>query len=186
MVNLYKRKTLRKIKKKLKILKKHDLLKFYKSYGSYYGYLKKVKNLERNFKMKSIEKYDYYKKQRSNRIIFIKEGSFYKTYKDDAIIIWDLFGYKWNNDAIAFGVVPSSKVFDFLRSKNLSYSVITDDEVIVQGNDQVYDLYKQLAIINYAKFKKQETLYKLLDEVLKKDINFIDKMIENLKKELEK
>ena len=37
----YRNKTLKKIKKKLKDLKKYDLAKYYKSYGSYYGYLKK-------------------------------------------------------------------------------------------------------------------------------------------------
>lgn len=51
-----------KIKKKLKDLKKYDLAKYYKSYGSYYGYLKKVSEVERNFKMKAIENMNTIKK----------------------------------------------------------------------------------------------------------------------------
>lgn len=90
----YRNKTLKKIKKKLKDLKKYDLAKYYKSYVSYYGYLKKVSEVEKNFKMKAIEKYEYYKKEHSTQMIFINEGSFYKTYREEAIILQELFKYK--------------------------------------------------------------------------------------------
>ena len=33
--------------------------------------------------MKAIEKYEYYKKEHSTQMIFVKEGSFYKTYKGE-------------------------------------------------------------------------------------------------------
>lgn len=165
----YRKKTIRKIKKKLKVLREHDLLKYYKSYGSYYGYLKKINNVERNFKMKAHEKYDYYKKEYNNQIIFIKEGSFYKTYKDDAVIIWDLFKYKWNKDYIAFGISPSNKVFDTLREKSIGYLIVTEELINIHGDNEIYELYSRLANINYNKFKMKETLHNLLDEVLDKN-----------------
>ena len=59
-------------------------MKYYRSYGSYYGYLKKIKTWEREFTMKAIEKYDYFKEKNPKKIIPVKEGIFYKTYKDDA------------------------------------------------------------------------------------------------------
>lgn len=67
--------------------------------------------------MKAIDKYKSHKERKPKNVIFIKEGSFYKTYLDDAILIWHLFGYKWNNDSIAFGITPSSKVFDELKKR---------------------------------------------------------------------
>lgn len=167
----YRKSTIKKIKKKLLILKKYDLLKYYKSYGSYYGYLKKVNNVERNFKMKAIEKYEYYKNENKNKMIFIKEGSFYKTYKSDAIIIWELFKYKWNKDCIAFGINPSNKVFDTLREKSIGYLVVSDDIISIDGDDRIYDIYVNLSNINYEKFQVKENLHNLLDEVLCKDIN---------------
>ena len=178
----YRNKTLKKIKKKLKDLKKYDLAKYYKSYGSYYGYLKKVSEVERNFKMKAIEKYEYYKKEHSTQMIFIKEGSFYKTYKEDAIILWELFKYKWNKDYIAFGISPSNKVFSTLNEKGIGYVIISDEIINIKGEIEIYNLYLQLANINYKKFKMKETLHKLLDEVLNKSNENSNKVYEFLNK----
>ena len=176
----YKKNTIRKIRKKLENLKSYDLLKYYKSYRSYFGYLKKINVLERNFKMKAQEKYDYYKKQYSNQIIFVKEGSFYKTYRDDAKIIWDLFKYKWNKDSISFGISPSNKLFDTLREKNIGYLIVNEEIVNVNGNLEVYDLYRKLSIINYDMYIKKEKLHNLLDKVLEKNIEYSDDILKYL------
>lgn len=91
--------------------------------------------------MKAFEKYEYYKEKNPKSILFIKEGSFYKTFKEDAIIIWYLFGYKWNNNSISFGVSPYSKVLDRLNNLGISYGVITDVETFITNDEEVYDLY---------------------------------------------
>lgn len=174
----YRKKTIKKINKKLNILKKYDLFKYYKTYGSYYGYLSKIKKCERDFKMKAIDKYKYHKERKPKNVIFIKEGSFYKTYLDDAILIWHLFGYKWNNDSIAFGITPSSKVFDELKKKGIGYGVIKDNELYVDNDDEVYDLYCKIAKKNFEKFKKKETLHKILDEILDSNINNYECILE--------
>lgn len=163
----YRKKTIRKIKKKLRILEKYDLMKYYKSYGSYYGYLKKVKTWERNFTMKTIEKYDYFK-DKHKRGFFVKVGGFYKTYRDDAKILWSLFDYKWNNSSIGFGINNSSKIFDKIKKQGLGYIVIESDSdtVMVKGNDIIYDSYLNISLIKYDIFEKKNKINQLIDKLI--------------------
>ena len=184
----YRKKTIKKISRKLQKLRQYDLLKYYKSYGSYYGYLKKIKNWERNFAMKAIQKYDYFKKMHPNKVIFIKEGSFYKTYKDDAVIIWDLFEYKWNKESVAFGCSTGSKVYDKLRQQEIGYVTVStdDDPLVVKGNDEIYNLYLKLSKIHYEKYNKKQELKENLYVLLDQDIHNYEKIkdyFNQLKKE---
>lgn len=81
---LWKKGNKKRIKKKLEYLHENDLIKYYASLGSYNGYLK-IKGI--SFKMKAIEKYESLKKDNNKCIILIKEGVFYKTFNEDAIIL---------------------------------------------------------------------------------------------------
>ncbi len=162
----YRKKTYKKINHKLFVLRHFDLMKYYKTYSSYYGYLKKIKPIERKFKMKTREKYEYYKNSNPKSIILVKEGSFYKTFGDDAIILWHIFGYKLTNDCISFGSTPYMKVLDKLLHLGLSYGVIKEDELFVVNNDEVYDLYLRLAMINYEKEKGRIELFNKLEHLL--------------------
>lgn len=121
--------------------------------------------------MKAIEKYEYFKKDNSKKIILVKEGSFYKTYLDDAKLMWQLFHYKWNNNTIAFGISNSSKVFDKLNSNGIGYATVENDSEIIKvdGDDRVYELYLQLAIINYDKQTKRKELHNILDKLIDND-----------------
>ena len=170
----YKSKTLYKIRHRLKLYEKYDLLKYYKSYSSYYGYLNKLNVQERNFKMKAVEKYEYYKNDNNNCIVFIKEGSSYKTYNDDAIIIWNLFNYKWNKESIAFSVNYSNKVLDELKKQDIGYLIVQDNQIYVDGNKEIYDLYRKISIINYDKYNKKCELHSLLDNIIDSNINLYD------------
>lgn len=176
----YRKKTIRKIQNKLVILKKYDLMKFYRSYGSYYGYLKKIRTWERKFTMKAIEKYDYFKEKNPKKIVLVKEGSFYKTYKDDAKLLWNLFNYKWNNNSIAFGVSNAVRIFDKIKSQGLGYITIENDSstVIIEGNDTIYDSYLNISLINYEKYEKTSKLHQMLDMLINQDINVVSKIEE--------
>jgi len=176
----YRKKTINKIKRKLVHLKECDLVKYYRTYGSYYGYLKKIKTWERNFKMKAIEKYDYYKEKHNKKLILIKEGSFYKTYRDDAILLWNLFQYKWNNSSIAFGIATGTKVFDKLKSQGIGYVAVDSDSDIteIKGNDVIYDSYLNISLINYEKYKKKSELHKQLDALLEENPTNADNILE--------
>lgn len=164
----YRKKTYTKIIKKLKSLKKIDMLKYYRSYASYYGYLNKINLQERNFKMKILDKYKYYKEKYPNHIIFIKEGSFYKTFEDDAILIWHLFDYKWNRNCIAFGAQPCSKVSNKLKYLEISYIIINsgDDVLCVDYDSENYIAYLTIAKNKYNRYNEKCELNNLLDEVI--------------------
>lgn len=170
----YHKKTIKKIRNKLIVLYSYDLLKYYKTYSSYYGYLKKVREIERRFIMKTKEKFEYYKQKYPKSIILIKEGTFYKTYENDALILWYIFGYKWNHDCISFGSSPYMKVLEKLSCLSLSYGVIKEEELFITNNDEVYDLYLQLASINYEKQKKKKELIDLLETTFDKHNDLYD------------
>jgi len=166
----YRKSTYKKIQKRLKLLEEKDMVKYYRAYASYYGYLKKIKKCERKFKMKTIEKYDYYKKNYPNHIIFVKEGTFYKTFRDDAIIVWHFFDYKWNGDAISFGASPYSKVLDKLNQLEISYVVVSnnDEKQVVNNDAENFDLYLRLATKRFEKYKEKKELSDLFNLVLSK------------------
>ena len=65
--------------------------------------------------MKNIDLYNLYKEKYSNSLIIIKEGIFYKTFHDDAKIIWYLFEYKYIKDIVSFGSASYDKVIDRLN-----------------------------------------------------------------------
>ena len=137
--------------------------------------------------MKSIEKYDYYKNNNKNVIIFIKEGVFYKTYNNDAIIMWNLFKYKINNNNLSFSINTKDKVFNYLNELNIGYLIIGNDNIYVKGNDEVYNLYNKLSNIYNDKYNKISKLNELVDNLLNKEINnyeIILKFLNKLKKEV--
>lgn len=170
---LYKKGNIKKINNKLNYLYNNDLIKYYASLGSYNGYLK----LEGEcFKMKAIEKYESLKKDNNKCIIFIKDRVFYKTFNEDAIILWHIMNYRLTHDSLSFSLNVSNKVFDELRKKEISYIIMGDDTLKVLGNDEIYDLYKKLANYYYDKYKKKEKLTNLLNNLLDKDLENYDKI----------
>ena len=126
--------------------------------------------------MKAVEKYESLKKDNKKSIILIKEGVFYKTFNEDAIILWYIMNYRLTNGSLAFSLNVSNKVFDELRKKEISYITMSEDTLKVMGNDEVYDLYNKLANYYYDKYKKKEELTSLLDNLLEKDLENYDKI----------
>ena len=72
--------------------------------------------------MKKIEiNYNNLKSDNKNIIVIIKNGIFYYTYDDDAIILWNFFDYKIKDDnELGFGSNSYSKVLSKHKDKNLS------------------------------------------------------------------
>ena len=118
--------------------------------------------------MKIYDKYLDYKSKYPSYIIILKEGSFYKTYGDDAIILWYLFDYKWNKNSIGFSINAKEKVVDKLKELELSYLI---DDNINNGNIEVYELYIKIAKLKYNKYIKIEEIINIVSDILNKDIN---------------
>lgn len=174
---LLKSKTFRRIKKKLAVLYEKDKILYTRTLASYYGFFKPVYELEGvNFKMKLVDKYLAYKKKYSSNIILIRNGIFYKTYFDDAKIIWYLFNYKLVNDSVSFGTTPYDKVLAKLNKLDIGYVVIDNDKEVLQVNrdTQIFESYKVLAIKAYEKCAKRESLINKFMNVINKREDALD------------
>lgn len=69
----YRKSTIKKINKRLKLLKNINSLKYYRTLASYNGYYIIInKNIEVDFKLKQIDKYKMYKEKHSNMVVLIK------------------------------------------------------------------------------------------------------------------
>lgn len=112
-----------------------------------------------------------YKEQYKHSIILVKEGIFYKTYDDDALILWYLFEYKYINDCTSFGLNSYDKVLDKLRRLDLTFFICSKDGVLekVNGDFDNYDHYNALAHNSYNKNLNREELNSLINKCLDKD-----------------
>ena len=165
----YYKKTYFKIKRKLSYLEKNSPLQYRKSLASYYGYFINEKKKEReDFKMKLIEKSKLYKKQYPDHILIMKEGIFYKTFYEDALIMWYLFEYKYLKDTVSFGTTPYDRVLAKLNKLDISYVVIADDKEVlkVTKDKENYESYLKISQKSYEKEAHTKELVNKLKEVL--------------------
>ena len=188
----FQKKTFYKINRKLKFLKKNDLMKYKKSMASYYGYFQTViKNQKEDFKMKSIEVYEAYKKKYTSTLVLVKEGIFYHSYYGDGKILWYLFHYKYINHRSSFGNVPYDKVISRLKELDISFAVVSkEEEYFVSKKDStIYNHYLDLSVKSYDKFEREEYLLKKLKRVYQNDSSCfqeIDAFLDEIsKKQLE-
>lgn len=182
----FRKSTIKKIDKRLNYLKKSDKIKYNRSLASYHGYYLNIdKNNKGDFKLKNIDKYNSIKENNKNSIIFVKDGNFYKTYKDDAIIIWYLFNYIYVNDSVSFGNKAYNKVFDQLNRFKISYIIVEDNELYNIFNNDNYSIYLKLSKDNFNNKNRLNNLYNRIVELINKDdnnYNLIDDFISKLEK----
>lgn len=163
------KKTYYRVMKKLHFLEKYDRVLYTRTLASYYGYFSPVYSLEGvDFKMKLIEKYESYKKKYPHAIVLMKEGIFYKTFYDDAKIIWYLFDYKYVQDTVSFGTSPYDKVLAQLNKLDLGYVVIDQDqEVLVSLKpEDVYASYSSLANHRFDKTNRNDKLVHKMKRII--------------------
>lgn len=184
----YNRKTYYRINRRLKHKKKKDYIGYIRSLASYYGYFKRInkKIKEVDFKVKTIDVYNDFKSKNKDNLVIVKEGIFYKTYNEDAIIIWYLFDYVLKDENIvSFGNNSYDKVISKLKKSNINFMFVKDKNIILSYNDRnnTYKSYKNLANIAYDKRIQEEMLMKKLKVLLDKgnyikDINnYFDRML---------
>lgn len=176
---LFNKKTYYKIKRKLKYLYTKNKIQYNKSLASYYGYFIKVLKLkEINFKMKLIDKYNTYKDKYENVLVIIKEGIFYKTFEDDAKILWYIFDYKYVNDSVSFGNSPYDKVILKLNKLDISYIVLDKDAIVLSHirDKDTYSSYKSLSIKSYNKLIKTENLIDKLQILMNNKPEYYEKV----------
>ncbi len=171
------------INRLFKLLYKEPI-KYYKSHSSYYGYFKTIYKLKgHRFNMKIVELYNLYKEKYPNYLILIKEGIFYKSFNDDAIIIWYIFGYKLIDNHIGFSSSVYNKVIDKLKEIEINFLVIDKDSILLINNkdEEVYNLYLKLSIKKIKKKQKEEELINKIKSISDDNYDKINEFLDNLK-----
>lgn len=187
--------TKKKYKRKLKdisLLYRSELInnhEFNIHLNSYNGILK-WGNCSRLFYLKEviyiIEKYYKYKVNYKNYIIFIKSGSFYECFDDDAFIINKLFNYKIsimsNMIKVGFPIKKINDLTNILKDNSINY-IITDNDIIdkYECTDNRYNEYsfdKEIVFYNYLRINK--IIKYLEDNVINGSINGILNRMEEM------
>lgn len=130
--------------------------------------------------------YAKYKINNEKTIVIIKSGSFYRTYENDALIIWKIFGYNLNNNIICFPASVFLKVVNKLNRIGLNIIVYKEDGFINycsdKGNNE-YDNILSKSLESYEFYKRNEVLKEKINEkVLENKTNYekIDNYVKNL------
>ena len=131
--------------------------------------------------------YKNFKEESKDTIVIIKNGIFYYTYNDDAIILWNLFDYKIKDDnELGFGSNSYSKVLSKLKDKNLSYIVYDSssnklDEYLTDNN--LYNTYLRISKNKYNDSKLSNNLVNKINLLLednKDNYNVINDFLDSL------
>lgn len=180
------KKTFYRIKEKLNRLSRIDYVKYKKSLASYYGYFKNSYKIRKgNFRMKCLDVYNAYKRKYSDVIVLVKEGIFYKTFFNDAKLLWYLFDYKYIDDSVAFGNVPYDKVILRLNKLDIGYVIVDKEkELLLSFKDSsVYCSYLELAIKKFDKVKRKNDILEKVSSLIDSDdkvIYLLEDFIKNL------
>lgn len=162
-------KTFYKIRKKLKLLYSFDYIKFMRSSGSYCGYFKVINNnVSGDFKLKTKDLYEAYKEKNPSTLVIVKEGIFYKTFNQDAKIIWFLFGYKYIDGVVSFGTSPYNKVVLKLKDLDINFIIVNKTQELVSyiKSTNNYDAYLSVSNTSFNKAKKTLDIHNLMDKLI--------------------
>ncbi len=111
------------------------------------------------------------KKKKESRNIYdqyITRENIYKTYFDDAKIMWYLFDYKYVKNSVSFGNTPYDKVIDKLRKLDISFLVVDGDKESLKSI-RAQDIYLSYLALANKSFKKpiiKEQLVSKLQKIL--------------------
>ena len=134
--------------------------------------------------MKTIDIYKLYKEKYKDTIILVKEGIFYKSYKEDAKILWYLFEYKYINESLGFSNNSYDKVVNKLIKLNISFMIIDKNDIIINSykENNIYDLYSKLSEESYLLEEEKNKLINKLKKVLENNVNSYGEIEEFLNK----
>ncbi len=120
----------------------------------------------------------------SNKIVVMKSGSFYKTFGDDALILWKMFGYRINSGVACFPITSFGGVIGRLNRAGISVIVNNSDGVINYETalENTYNEYLENAINSNIINNKIEEMKDKIQKKLNEDINNYNRIDEFLEK----
>lgn len=131
------------------------------------------------------EKYEMYKKQYNNYVILFKQGNFYLSMNDDALVLNNLFNYKikvvTSYIKTGFPLNSIDKIINILENNTINYLVI-DKDIINK---------KKYSNNNYFNYLNKDSNYEFIinrinkiEQTLKD--NLLNKNIENVLNDIER
>lgn len=121
-------------------------------------------------------------------LILIKNGRFYNAYKDDAIILNYLFGYKVLKDQKAgFPETVLNKIINTLEDKKINYQIITKDyNPKIKKYDNLNN-YKKVLEKALSFSKVQDRVVRLQEEINNiTDLDLLERVIKAMEDELQR
>lgn len=115
------------------------------------------------------------------KIVLVKFGNFYKTFDEDAKILWSLFGYRIIEDRISFPLSVFNTVISKLTRLGLSIIVINNENDInnyITTGENTYDKIKEEAYQKYETDGKVNQIKILVEDKIKSSFINYDKLLE--------
>lgn len=148
-----------------------------------------MKIVRENLKVSSRELYYSLKKEYKHCLIIVKEKLCYKTFDEDAKIMWYIFHYKYSDNVVIFGNKAFDKVVNKLKSLNIRFVIVSKiEELLSYGNDDLgYLSYYDLSQKAYCYVQKEKQLISRMKTLLANHLEcyndictFFDNMEKNI------
>ena len=133
--------------------------------------------------MKKEELYYLEKKQNEDKIILVKSGNFYYTYSNDAVIMWNIFDYKYDDKKVGFPTNALYKVISKLNRLGLNVIVIKSKNNIIKYNTTIVNDYNNILDTSKNLYDIEKEITSLLNLIYIKiktninNLNIINKFI---------
>lgn len=122
-------------------------------------------------------KYLELKKDWESAIVLLKNGKFYRTYDDDAIILNYLFNYQIIDNRVGFPIESLFKIKGKFKNSNIDYIVLDGSDVHHETyEDNSYHDLLMDARVKYDCEMKKEELMNSIKEKLNNNPYFYDEL----------
>lgn len=125
--------------------------------------------------------YKLAKIQNDDKVVLVKNGTFYKAYEDDAILIWSLFGYWVIEGRTSFPISVFGNITSKLSRLGISVVVINTESDInnyLATGENSYNNYMIEAKEKYETDGKVNEIKLLVEDKIKSSFINYDKLIE--------
>lgn len=125
--------------------------------------------------------YKISKMSNKDKIVLVKFGNFYKTFDNDAKILWSLFGYRIIEDKISFPLSVFNTAISKLNRLGLSVIVINNESDINNYISTIENSYEKILDEANSKYEtdgKVNQIKILVEDKIKSSFINYDKLLE--------
>lgn len=116
--------------------------------------------------------YNEYLKQKekySNCVILMRVGSFYRTYDQDAIILFYLCHYQVIKNMLGFPIRSLNKILKELKCEKVNFIVDDEMNICVDNEENYLSLYEK-SLERYQLKEQIDQIYSFLNDNIEKNL----------------